>query len=144
MARALVIYHSKTGTTMKYAQQIGEYLNGKGIEAEVASTVMYRPEMLAGVDYIFLGCWTSGLFFVLQKPEQAWVKFAARLEGNPQAKLALFTTYKILTGSMFSNMAKHLTGKFAPHSLELKSRSSELTAQNMLSIDAFIAENAAP
>ena len=139
MKKAAIIYHSKTGTTMKYAEQIGEYLRSKGIEAEVASTVMFRPEMLAEADYIFLGCWTSGLFFVLQKPEQAWVKFAARLEGNPEAKVALFTTYKILTGSMFGNMAKHLNGKFAPPELELKSRSSDLTLQNKQAIDAFIA-----
>ncbi len=138
MNKAAIIYHSKTGTTMKYAQEIGEYLQSKGIEAEVASTVMFRPEMLAGADYIFFGCWTSGLFFVLQKPEQAWVKFAARLEGQPEAKVALFTTYKILTGSMFSNMAKHLKGKFAPPVLELKSRSSDLTPQNKQEIDAFI------
>ena len=138
MKKAAILYHSKTGTTMKYAQEIGEYLQSKGIEAEVASTVMFRPEMLAETDYIFFGCWTSGLFFVLQKPEQAWVKFAARLEGKPEAKVALFTTYKILTGSMFSNMAKHLKGKFAPHTLELKSRNEHLTEHNKQEIDAFI------
>jgi len=139
MKKAAILYHSKTGTTMKYAEEIGEYLRSKGIEAEVASTVMFRPEMLAEADYIFFGCWTSGLFFVLQKPEQAWVKFAVRLEGQSEAKVALFTTYKILTGSMFGNMAKHLKGKFAPHTLELKSRNQHLTEQNKQEIDAFIA-----
>lgn len=139
MKKAAIIYHSKTGTTMQYAQEIGKYLRSKGIDAEVASTVMCSQEILAEADYIFFGCWTSGLFFVLQKPEQAWVKFADRIEGNPDAKVALFTTYKILTGSMFDNMAEFLEGKFAPHTLELKSRSSELTVENKQAIDAFIA-----
>jgi len=138
MKKAAIIYHSKTGTTMKYAEEIGAYLEQKGFDARVTSTVMFRQEMLSEVDYIFFGCWTSGLFFMLQKPERAWVEFAARLEGGPDVQVALFTTYKILTGSMFANMARHLQGKFSPPSLELKSRSQHLTEDNKRAIDSFV------
>ena len=118
--------------------QVAVEVRGRRRRGFVKLPVQRRQEMLADAKYIFFGCWTSGLFFVLQKPEQAWVNFAARLEGKPDAKVALFTTYKILTGSMFSNMAKHLEGKFATPALELKSRNQHLTAQNKQAIDAFI------
>jgi flavodoxin len=138
MKKAVIIYHSKTGTTKKYGEQIGEYLNNKGIDAQVTSTIMFRDNMLDEADYIFFGCWTSGLFIMLQKPESSWVNFAKKLPGKPDAKVALFTTYKMLTGSMFRNMYKELKGKFAIPALELKSRSQILTEKNMMDLDRFI------
>ena len=50
----------------------------------------------------------SGLICILQHPEQVWKDFAAKLTGNPTAKLALFTTYKLATGSMFRKMQRRL------------------------------------
>ena len=138
MKKALVIYHSKTGTTKKYGEEIGEYLNSKGIDVQVTSTIMFREGMFESADYIFFGCWTSGLFITLQKPEKSWVDFAEKLPGKPDAKVALFTTYKILTGSMFRNMAKELRGKFSSPTLELKSRSELLTEKNLMDLGRFI------
>ena len=138
MKKAVIIYHSRTGTTKKYGEEIGDYLTSKGIEAQVTSTIVFRNEILEGADYIFFGCWTSGLMFILQKPEKAWVEFAERLPNKHEAKIALFTTYKILTGSMFRNMIRHLDGKYLPPSLELKSRDGLLSAQNKQSLDQFI------
>ena len=86
---------------------------------------IYKEEIFDNPDYVFLGCWTSGLFVILQHPEAAWVEFAEILPSLPDAKLALFTTYKILTGSMFKNMYQHLEDKFAAPSLTLKSRSEK-------------------
>jgi hypothetical protein len=54
------------------------------------------------------------------------------------AKLVFFTTYKILTGSMFRNMYKHLTAKFAAPSLELKSRNGLLSAADKENLDSII------
>jgi flavodoxin len=138
MKKAVIIYHSRTGTTKDYGEEIGEYLNSKGVDAQVASTIMFRDEMLEGTDYIFFGCWTSGLFIMLQKPESSWVNFAKKLPSKPDAKVALFTTYKMLTGSMFRNMYKELKGKFSLPTLELKSRSQILTEKNMMDLDRFI------
>ena len=138
MKKAVIIYHSRTGTTQKYGEEIGQYLNSKGIDTLVTSTIMFQNNMLDGTDYIFFGCWTSGLMVILQKPEKAWVEFAERLPAMPEAKIALFTTYKILTGSMFWNMVRHLDGKYSPPSLELKSRNGLLSENNKQFLDQFI------
>lgn len=65
MKKAIINYHSRTGTTKRYGEEIGKYLNSKGVYAEVTSTIMFRDEMLNGADFIFFGCWTSGLFIML-------------------------------------------------------------------------------
>ena len=41
MKKAVIIYHSKTGTTKKYGEEIGEYLKNKGVDAQVTSTIMF-------------------------------------------------------------------------------------------------------
>ena len=138
MKKTIIIYHSNTGITQKYAQEIGKYLNRKRMDAFVTSTVVFRDDMLIGADYLFLGCWTNGLMFLLQKPEKSWVEFAAKLPVKSDVKVTLFTTYKILTGSMFKNMSKELKGKFDPPALGLKSRNQFLTEKNKLDIDRFV------
>ena len=138
MKQAIIIYHSKTGTTKKYGEAIGAYLNGKGFETLITSTNDFRKEMLDGADYIFFGCWTSGLMIMLQKPEKSWIGFAENLPSKQASKVALFTTYKILTGSMFKNMYKELKGKFVPPTLELKSRGHFLSEKNRQDLDRFI------
>jgi flavodoxin len=138
MKQAIIIYHSRTGTTKTYAEVIGEYLNRKGFETLITSTNGFREEMLNGADTIFFGCWTSGLMIMLQKPEKSWIEFAEKLPVKLDAKVALFTTYKVLTGSMFRNMYKELKGKFTPPALELKSRGPFLSEKNKQGLDHFI------
>jgi hypothetical protein len=75
---------------------------------------------------------------ILQHPEKIWVNFAAKLPSMPDVKVALFTTYKILTGSMFRNMYKHLKGKFATPSLELKSRNGLLSEKDKQALENLI------
>ena len=65
-------------------------------------------------------------------------EFAAKLPNMPEAKLALFTTYKILTGGMFRKMYKEIEGKFAEPSLEMKSRNGNLSEKDKKDLDAFI------
>lgn len=88
MKQAIVIYHSKTGTTKKYEEAIGEYLNCKGIDAHVTPTTVFREEMLNGADYIFFGCWTSGLMNMLQKPEKSWVEFTKKHPSKQETKIS--------------------------------------------------------
>ena len=75
---------------------------------------------------------------ILQHPDKEWKEFAAKLPDMPNGKLALFTTYKILTGSMFRNMNKQIKDRFTKPSLELKSRDGLLSETDKLALDAFI------
>jgi flavodoxin len=136
--KAAIIYQSKTGTTKKYAEEIESYLQNKGIEATLISIQEYKDEMIQNIDYLFLGCWTSGLFFFLQHPDKEWVEFAKKLPKTLSPKLALFTTYKLLTGSMYGKMYKHLKGKFQKHAIELKSKYGKLSIDDKSVIDKFI------
>ena len=138
MKTAVIVYHSKTGTTKKYAEEISEYLKSKGLDTQVTSIQVYSQDMLNNVDYVLFGCWTNGLMVILQHPEKEWVDFAAKLPPMPDVKVALFTTYKILTGSMFRNMYKQLKGKFATPSLELKSRNGSLSEKDKQALETFI------
>ena len=138
MKTAVIVYHSKTGTTKKYAEEMSKYLKSKGLDTRVTSIQAYSEEMLNNIDYVLFGCWTSGLMVALQHPEQKWVDFAAKLPSMPDAKVALFTTYKILTGSMFWNMAKYLKSKFTVPSQKLKSRDGSLSEKDMQALDRFI------
>jgi flavodoxin len=138
MTEVAIIYNSKTGTTRKYAQEIARYLETKGLNTQVSSIQDYEEEVLDNADYVFFGCWTSGLMVALQKPEAVWVDFAAKLPSMPEAVVALFTTYKVLTGSMFRNMYKQLKGRFARPGLELKSRDGLLSEENKRALDHFI------
>lgn len=52
--------------------------------------------------------------------------FARRMPRVEGARTALFTTYTLVTGSMFSRMRGHLAGKVGPIELELKSRDGHL------------------
>jgi len=136
--KAAIIYHSKRGTTQKFAAEIAFYLKKKGIESKVTSVQKFNSKDVADVDYIFLGCWTSGFFLFLQHPEKEWVQFAKSLPPAITAKTALFTTYKIRTGSMFRNMQKQLVGKTPQHECALESRDGELSDFNKILIDKFI------
>ena len=138
MKKASIIVKSKTGTTRQYADEISEYLKSKGLDSQVASIQDYSEDMLNDADYVFFGCWTSGLMVILQHPEKIWVEFAVKLPSKPDAKVALFTTYKILTGSMFRNMYKHLKGKFATPSLELKSRNGSLSEKDKQALENLV------
>jgi len=138
MKTAVIIYHSKTGTTKKYAEEITSYLELKGIDVRLSSTQIFKGEILNNADYVFLGCWTNGLLVMLQHPEKEWGDFAAKLPSMPDVKVGLFTTYKILTGSMFRNMYKQLKGNFAAPSLELKSRNGFLSAADKAKLDSII------
>jgi len=138
MKQATIIVNSKTGTTMQYAEEINNYLKSKELDTQVTSIQDFSEEMLINTDFVFFGCWTNGLMVILQHPEKIWVEFAAKLPSKPDAKVALFTTYKIMTGSMFRNMYKHLKGKFSAHSLELKSRNGSLSEEDKKALENLI------
>jgi len=138
MKKVAIIYNSKTGTTKKYAEEIGAYLKSQDLEVNTLSIQEYSAEILDNVEYLLLGCWTNGMMFFLQKPEKAWNDFASRLPDSIKSKTALFTTYKILTGSMFKKMRKQLDGRIESCLTELKSRNGMLSRSDKTVLDNLI------
>ena len=137
--RAAIVYRSHTGNTRRFAEEIGAHLASRGVECRVESVGDADPDAVAAADYVLLGCWTSGLFVVLQHPDQPWVDFARAMPPIPATPVALFTTYTFATGSMFGNMRGQLGSRVAAVSLELKSRNGHLTARQRDQLDAFVA-----
>ncbi len=138
MTRAAVIYRSRTGKTRRYAEEIGAHLRSRGIDVTVASIgdcVMAAP---GDVDLLLLGCWTNGLFVVMQHPDQPWVAFARDLPPI-RARVGLFTTYQLATGSMFGRMKAELRGRTPEPEIELKSRDGRLSQADRATLDRFVA-----
>jgi flavodoxin len=138
MKKAVIIYNSKTGTTKKYAEEIDLFLKAKNLETDIYPIKEYLDESVKNADYLFLGCWTNGLMILLQHPDRNWKDFALKLPDGIKSKTALFTTYKMLTGSMFNNMRKYLTGKVSLHATTLKSRNGLLSDKDKALLNDFI------
>jgi flavodoxin len=141
VAKAIVVYRSHTGVTRRYGEAIAAYLTGKGVATQVVSVGEADMSVLAGADYLFLGCWTSGLFLVRQHPDEPWLAFVRELPplttGGP--KTALFTTYKLRTGTQFPRMRAALAGKTAAPELQLQSRDGRLSPADELALERFLA-----
>jgi hypothetical protein len=75
---------------------------------------------------------------IAQHPDQPWIDFARDLPAIASARVGLFTTYKLATGSMFGRMRRHLAGKVPAIDLELKSRSGHLSEQNKRDLQRFL------
>ena len=140
MKKAVIIYNSKTGVTRKYAEDIGKYFQSKSIEIQLLSIQEYKEGLVDKATYVLLGCWTSGLFVVLQHPQKEWIDFARKLPNMPNTKIALFTTYKFLTGSMFKNMSRQIADKYTYSPVEFKSRNGLLSGNDKSALDKFIAQ----
>ncbi len=133
-----IIYNSHSGTTLAYAEEIGNFLSGKGIECKISSIDDYDEEYLRSSDLVMLGCWTNGLMIFAQHPDRAWKNFVKEMPVIKNKTLALFTTYKIATGSMFSKMENALADKSDPPKAILKSRSKQLTDKNRSTLERLI------
>jgi flavodoxin len=139
MSKAAVVYRSRTGTTRAFAEEIAAFLVSRGVDARAESVGDCDPAALASVDFLLLGCWTSGLFVVAQHPDRPWVDFVRDMPVLKEPRVALFTTYKLVTGSMFGRMREELAGKTSPPRLELKSRDGHLADRQRRELEAFIA-----
>ena len=130
MKRALITYCSKTGITKGFSYQIESACRESGLETTLMSVDKFDKSALTGADYLFLGCWTSGLMVMLQHPEKTWVEFAKSLPDLTGKRIVLFTTYKLATGSMFRRMKRILKCRPSDIVLELKSRDTTLSESN--------------
>ncbi|MBN2350698.1 MAG: flavodoxin family protein [Bacteroidales bacterium] len=138
MKKAIIFYQSKTGTTKKYAQEISAYLQAKQINTSSVPVGEYKENLLQDIDYILMGCWTKGLMVIFQKPDEIWSDFAKKIPVPEHTKLALFATYKIRTGSMFKNMAKHFNPAPNLSLPNLKSRNGKLSDKDKIILDEFV------
>jgi len=130
MNRALILYHSRRGTTAAYSEDIAADLKARGIGVKVLPMYQVEQAGFEEADTVFIGCWTSGLMFFMQKPEKLWVEYVKKLPSLENKDIVLFTTYKILTGSMFREMRKHLPDRSFVSLVKLKSRNSKLSESN--------------
>lgn len=138
MKQALIVYQSKTGTTKKYGFAIRDYITSLDIEAKAIPIQSFTEEDAKNADYVFLGCWTSGLFVILQHPDKKWSEFAEKLPAIDDKKVALFTTYKLLTGSMFRKMEQKIVDKTSKIELNLKAKGTKLSEKDKDSLKKFI------
>ncbi len=136
--KATVVYRSSKGKTRRYAEAIGAFLRDHGLDTTVVSVGDCDVRTLADVDVLLLGSWTNGYFVVGQHPDQPWLDLVRDLPRLDRPKVGIFTTYLIVTGSMFSKMRRALAGKTAEPAIELKSRSGELSAADRQALEAFI------
>jgi flavodoxin len=139
METALIIYQSIKGTTRRLGNEIGRLLSERGIQSQTLSIEECQNGELYSADYLFLGCWTQGWMVVNQHPDSPWKKWAQSIEIPRGPKVALFTTYKLATGSMFQRMRRHLNGSGPGARLEIKSRDGRLSDAQARQIHQFIA-----
>ena len=138
MKTALIIYQSKKGTTRRFGNEIGRFLSDTGIQTKTLSIEDCEKSALASADYLFLGCWTKGWMVINQHPDNLWKKWAQSVEIPQGAQVALFTTYKLATGSMFRRMRRHLNGKGSTANFEIKSRDGRLNDAQAREINGFV------
>ncbi|MGA3031185.1 MAG: hypothetical protein ABSE58_10730 [Candidatus Limnocylindrales bacterium] len=144
MKKAVVVYRSHSGVTRRYGEEIAAFLGRKGVAAQVVSVGECDTASLADADYLLLGCWTSGLFVVMQHPDEPWMAFVRDMPNLPaepgarHPKVALFTTYQLRTGSQFAKMRTALAGKVAAPQLQLQSRNGHLSASDEQALERFV------
>lgn len=137
MKKAIIIYQSIKGTTKQLGYEIADYLNSKEINSKVVSIDHAQETDFSSYDYIFLGCWTKGLMVFAQHPDSQWQKFVKSSSLPANTKIAMFTTYKILTGTMFSRMIKCIPKNQRENVLQIKSRNSSIPAKTVSQLNDF-------
>jgi flavodoxin len=139
MNKAVIVYRSHSGVTRRYGEEIGAALTSHGLAVSVVSVGECDFATLVDADLLFLGCWTSGLFFVLQHPDEPWLAFVRDMPETKRPRVVLFTTYKLATGSQFRKMRAALAGKTREPELELKSRDGHLSAADESALEQLLA-----
>lgn len=84
MAKALVLYYSRSGNTQKMAQCIAEAINKEGVEAKVADVKDVKADDLLNYDAIVVGSPTyyGTMAAEIKKLFDDSVKFHGKLDGK--------------------------------------------------------------
>ena len=126
MKKALIIFQNKNTATKKYGEEIAEFLNNRGLSAELIPINNFEPKKLEETDYLLLSGWNNSSLFPIKQPDSEWVSFVKTLPSLKGVKTALFTTYKFFSGGMFRSMKKYLKKKTENLEYALKSRDGSL------------------
>jgi flavodoxin len=132
--KGLIVYSSKTGKTKKMGEEIATFLKKNDIETSITPVEEIKNKNVNEYNYVFLGCWTSGLMILNQHPNQDWVNSIKNLPEMTDKKIGLFTTYKLATGSMFKKMKKAIPNANGNIRLEMKSRNGLLSVTDQLNL----------
>ena len=136
MKKALIIVENKNSTNKKFGEEIAKFLLNRGLSAELIPINSFEPKKLEGADYLLLSGWNNGILF--SRTDNDWVSFVKRLPTLKGIKTALFTTYKIFPGGMFSSMKKYLREKTDNLAFAFKSRDGSLSISDKLDLNDFI------
>ena len=138
MKKAVVLYKNDTGTTQRYGEAIGKYLQAQGFNSLVASIDNFNIEQLQEADHIFLGSPTKGLMLLNQSPDKEWISFARNLPQLNGSNVHLFTTYSIFRGNVFRKMKNHLVDKTTNVKILFKSKTGMLSRLDKNLINVFV------
>jgi len=86
--RVAIVFDSSTGRTREAAEQMAQAVRTAGHDCTVQSVHDADPAAVSSADAICVGCWTHGLFVVLQHPTKATMAFIESLGplgGKPAA-----------------------------------------------------------
>ena len=136
MKKAIIVVHNKNTRTKKFGEEIAEFLLNRGLAAELVPINNFEPQKLQGADYLLLSGWRNGSIF--SKSDNEWISFVDKLPTLNGIKTALFDTYKIFPGRLFSKMKKYLQEKTDNLSFTLNSTDGTLTVSDKLSLNDFI------
>jgi len=123
--RAVIIYNSLTGTTMKAAHRIASELAALRVEATPVAISDVDEATVADADLVIVGTWTDGIIVVGQKPAGR-----RKLRGLPSLagkRAVVYCTYAVDPGQTLSKLVADVEGlgaeviggfAIARHSLE--------------------------
>jgi flavodoxin len=138
MKKALIVFQSKNIATKKYGEEIAQFLNNRGLAAELMPINNFEPKKLEEADYLLLSGWKNKSLFSLSEPDSEWMTFVKKLPTLDGVKTALFTTYKFFSGGMLRSMKKYLTGKTGKLEFAFTSRDGSLTISDKMTLNDFI------
>lgn len=121
-----VIYDSRTGTTRRVAEAMGDVIRSAGHTCTVESVQEADPAQVSRADALCVGSWTQGLFFFLQHPTRATLAFLDRLGPLTGKPAAVFCTYKTSPGSLLVTLADRLRRRGATVTGEFRARGPTL------------------
>ena len=136
MKKAIIVVQNKNSRTRKFGEEIAEFLLNRGLTAELIPINNFEPQKLQGTDYLLLSGYRNGSLF--SHTDNEWISFVDKLPTLNGIKTALFDTYKIFPGRLFSKMKRYLSKKTDDVSFTFKSSDGSLSVSDKLNLNDFI------
>lgn len=138
MKKALIIFNNKNTKTRKFGEEIAAFLLIRGLAAELIPINNFKPEKLRDADYLLLSSWEKNSIFSTSHPNNEWTAFVNQLPTLDGIKTALFTTYKLFSGSILRSMKKYLSGKTNKLEFAIKSKDGSLSISDKMTLNEFL------